>query len=77
MLSQSNVRHVKAGVSIEELAGDIARRGLLVGLIELPVEEKVADGGESAVAADGATVEDAEAVDDEEAAFEPHAIAAE
>jgi ParB family chromosome partitioning protein len=25
MLSQSNVRHVKAGVSIEELAEDIAR----------------------------------------------------
>lgn len=32
MLSQSNVRHVKAGVSIEELAEDIARRGLLMGL---------------------------------------------
>jgi len=29
MLSQSNVRHVKAGVSIEELAEDIARRTLL------------------------------------------------
>ncbi|MFG1280410.1 DNA-binding protein, partial [Xanthobacter autotrophicus] len=28
MLSQANVRHVKAGVSIEELAEDIARRGL-------------------------------------------------
>lgn len=28
MLSQSNVRHVKAGVSIEELAEDIARRML-------------------------------------------------
>ena len=32
LLSQSNVRHVKAGVSIEELAEDIARRGLLMGL---------------------------------------------
>ncbi len=32
LLSQSNVRHVKAGVSIEELAEDIARRGLLSGL---------------------------------------------
>ena len=32
LLSQSNVRHVKSGVSIEELAEDIARRGLLQGL---------------------------------------------
>ena len=32
LLSQSNVRHVKSGVSIEELAEDIARRGLLSGL---------------------------------------------
>ena len=32
VLSQSNVRHVKAGISIEELAEDIARRGLLMGL---------------------------------------------
>ena len=32
LLSQSNVRHVKAGVSIDELAEDIARRGLLMGL---------------------------------------------
>ena len=32
MLSQANVRRVKAGVSIEELAEDIARRGLLQGL---------------------------------------------
>ncbi|MGB5093917.1 MAG: hypothetical protein WBN97_11505 [Parvibaculum sp.] len=29
VLSQSNVRRVKAGVSIEELAEDIARRGLI------------------------------------------------
>jgi ParB family chromosome partitioning protein len=32
VLSQSNVRRVKAGVSLEELAEDIARRGLLQGL---------------------------------------------
>lgn len=32
LLSQSNVRRTKAGVSIEELAEDIARRGLLQGL---------------------------------------------
>ncbi len=32
VLSQSNVRRVKAGVSIEELAEDIARLGLLQGL---------------------------------------------
>ena len=29
MLSQSNLRHVKAGVSIQELAEGIARRSLL------------------------------------------------
>ena len=29
LLSQSNVRRIKAGVSIEELAEDIARRTLL------------------------------------------------
>jgi ParB family chromosome partitioning protein len=32
LLSQSNVRRIKAGVSVEELAEDIARRGLLQGL---------------------------------------------
>jgi len=32
VLSQSNVRRVKAGVSIEELADDIARRTLLQSL---------------------------------------------
>ena len=37
VLSQSNVRRVKAGVSIEELAEDIARRGLLHGLSVRPV----------------------------------------
>jgi len=37
VLSQSNVRRVKAGVSIEELADDIARRTLLQGLSIRPV----------------------------------------
>jgi len=37
MLSQSNVRRVKAGVSVEELAEDIARRGLLQSLSVRPV----------------------------------------
>jgi ParB family chromosome partitioning protein len=37
MLSQSNVRHVKAGVSIEELAEDIARRTLLASITVRPV----------------------------------------
>ena len=32
VLSQSNVRRVKAGISVEELAEDIARRGLLQSL---------------------------------------------
>jgi len=36
-LSQSNVRQVKAGVSIEELAEDIARRTLLASLTVRPV----------------------------------------
>ena len=37
LLSQSNVRRTKAGVSIEELAEDIARRTLLHGLSVRPV----------------------------------------
>src|SRR5580692_370977 len=32
ILSQSNVRRIKAGISVEDLAEDIARRGLLQGL---------------------------------------------
>ncbi|EHK54342.1 ParB/RepB/Spo0J family partition protein [Allomesorhizobium alhagi] len=40
VLSQSNVRRVKAGVSIEELAEDIARRGLLQGLSVRPVADE-------------------------------------
>jgi ParB family chromosome partitioning protein len=45
MLSQSNVRRVKAGLSIEELAGDIARRTLLQSLNVRPVHD--ADGQET------------------------------
>ena len=37
ILSQANVRRVKAGVSVEDLAEDIARRGLLQGLSVRPV----------------------------------------
>lgn len=37
VLSQTNVRKTKAGVSVEELAEDIARRGLLQGLNVRPV----------------------------------------
>jgi ParB family chromosome partitioning protein len=40
VLSQSNVRRVKAGVSIEQLADDIARRGLLHGLSVRPVADE-------------------------------------
>ena len=45
VLSQSNVRRVKAGVSIEQLAEDIARRTLLQGLNVRPVLD--ADGSET------------------------------
>ncbi|MGN7709707.1 ParB/RepB/Spo0J family partition protein [Agrobacterium radiobacter] len=45
LLSQSNVRKVKAGVSIEELSQDIARRGLLQGLNVRAVID--ADGAET------------------------------
>lgn len=40
VLSQSNVRRIKAGVSVEELAEDIARRGLLQGLSVRPVVDE-------------------------------------
>ncbi|WP_421951724.1 ParB/RepB/Spo0J family partition protein [Pelagibacterium sp.] len=43
VLSQSNVRRVKAGVSIEELAEDISRRGLLQGLSVRPVTDEAGD----------------------------------
>ena len=45
VLSQANVRRVKAGISIEELAEDIAHRGLLHGLSVRPVLD--ADGVET------------------------------
>jgi ParB family chromosome partitioning protein len=45
MLSQSNVRRIKAGVSVEELAADIARRGHLQSLSVRPVLD--ADGSET------------------------------
>ena len=44
-LSQSNVRRINAGVSVEDLAEDIARRGLLQGLNVRPVLD--ADGVET------------------------------
>jgi ParB family chromosome partitioning protein len=45
VLSQSNVRRIKAGVSIEELAEDIARRTLLQSITVRPVCD--ADGAET------------------------------
>lgn len=45
LLSQSNVRRIKAGVSIEELAEDIARRTLLQSITVRPVLD--ADGSET------------------------------
>ncbi len=47
VLSQANVRKVKAGVSIEELAEDIARRTLLHSLAVRPVLD--AEGAETGV----------------------------
>ena len=45
VLSQANVRRIKAGVSIEELAEDIARRTLLASLTVRPVLDE--DGAET------------------------------
>ena len=45
VLSQANVRRVKAGISVEDLAEDIARRTLLQGLSVRPVLD--ADGAET------------------------------
>jgi len=54
VLSQSNVRHVKAGVSIEELAEDIARRTLLASLTVRPVlDESGAETGMFEIPAGG------------------------
>jgi ParB family chromosome partitioning protein len=47
VLSQSNVRRIKAGVSVEELAEDIARRGLLQSLNVRPMLD--ADGVETGI----------------------------
>jgi ParB family chromosome partitioning protein len=54
VLSQSNVRRVKAGVAIEELAEDIARRTLLQSLTVRPVlDERGAETGMYEVPAGG------------------------
>ena len=45
VLSQSNIRRIKAGISIEELAEDIARRTLLQSLNVRPVLD--AEGNET------------------------------
>ena len=45
VLSQSNVRRVKAGVSIEDLAASIARRGLIQSISVFPVVD--AEGNET------------------------------
>ncbi|WOJ88366.1 ParB/RepB/Spo0J family partition protein [Methylocapsa polymorpha] len=47
ILSQSNVRRIKVGVSIEELAEDIARRTLLQSLTVRPVRD--AEGNETGI----------------------------
>jgi len=47
ILSQSNVRRIKAGVSIEDLAEDIGRRTLLQSLTVRPVRD--ADGVETGI----------------------------
>lgn len=48
VLSQSNVRRVKAGISVEELAESIARRGLIQSLHVRPIVD--ADGKEGSAA---------------------------
>jgi ParB family chromosome partitioning protein len=54
ILSQANVRRVKTGLSIEELAEDIARRGLLQSLSVRPVRDAAgADTGAYEVPAGG------------------------
>ena len=54
MLSQSNVRHVKAGVSIEELAEHIARWTLLSSITVRPVlDDSGAEIGMYTIPADG------------------------
>ncbi len=54
VLSQANVRRIKAGVSIEELAQDIARRTLLQSITVRPVlDEKGAETGMFEIPAGG------------------------
>lgn len=54
VLSQSNVRRIKAGTSIEELAEDIARRGLLQGLsVRAVVDERGVETGMFEIPAGG------------------------
>lgn len=54
VLSQANVRRIKAGVSVEDLAEDIARRGLLSALAVRPVRDAAgADTGRFEVPAGG------------------------
>ncbi|NBZ89221.1 ParB/RepB/Spo0J family partition protein [Stagnihabitans tardus] len=54
VLSQSNVRRIKPGVSVEELAEDIARRGLLQSLNVRPVlDEAGAETGKFDIPAGG------------------------
>ncbi|SLN55569.1 Chromosome-partitioning protein Spo0J [Roseisalinus antarcticus] len=54
MLSQSNVRHVKAGVSIEELAKDIAWRTLLSSItVRLVLDDSGAETGMYTIPAGG------------------------
>jgi ParB-like nuclease domain len=53
VLSQSNVRRVKSGISVEQLAADIARRGLLQSLNVRPVLKDGLETGMFEVPADG------------------------
>ena len=54
MLSQSNVRRIKAGVSVEELAEDIARRGLLQRLsVRAVLDDDGTETGTYEIPADG------------------------
>lgn len=43
VLAQTNVRHIKAGISIEELAASIARRGLIQSIHVRPVLDAVGE----------------------------------
>lgn len=54
VLSQSNVRRIKAGVSVEELAEDIARRGLLQRLsVRAVLDDDGTETGTYEIPADG------------------------